>query len=815
MLTIFFMFILSITLHAQEVAPFDLAKNVSGDTLIYFSLGKGSQSIAELQKLGLYQLFLDEEVQTLVKTFGNIREQMNVALEKIGISKEQFRGMLDGEISFAIPNITYENMPMPIPTVVITWDVGKEKEKVAQLLDMTVPQLPLDCQEGRVFDQRILTFKIPMAPCPVIVTFIGSSFVLTNNLAYLETVLAPDFALENSLAVDSHYKTVLNKLMANRAGLHMYCNVAKIVEIIKNNFVPDFYQEEVKNFLKIFGLDHLQSISLATTFANGEVVETLYLNFPDGKTGLFSKIFPDESKENKLLTYFPSKHIVFKHGHFYWNNIYTALKEIVSIYKPDVLEQLKEQEEKYNISLDKFFASLGTEYLQTMFCSGGLIPDYAIHFACEDIAGMKEFINSVFILLPEAHRRRTVWKGYDLFYYALGSSEKFIPIAPTIGFTEDCMIFTLYPETFKNVVEGPKGQIPEKVATMMASQNLKMANYCNMKAIVHIFYKTAVPLLQSILHRDEIPFDLVSLPSSETLQKYITDITSFMFNDKDGVLLEIHSPCGLILLSKSSSVLQQKIQQYIYGTMPRDYDEDDEEYEYYDNNEIYEGEENREENVEDDAVVENEANEENVVYEAREEDMGYEANENTMEYEANENAIEYEANENAMEYEANENAMEYEANENAMEYEANENAMEYEVNENAMEYEANENAMEYEANENEIENEVNENEIENEAREEDMEYEANENAMEYEANENEIENKAKEDVMEYEVKEDEVEYEASEDDIEYDDDDDEDNMGYDDDDDDDIEYDDDEDEDEEDDIEYENDEDEDEEDDIE
>jgi len=729
MLTIFFMFILSITLHAQEVAPFDLAKNVSGDTLIYFSLGKGSQSIAELQKLGLYQLFLDEEVQTLVKTFGNIREQMDVALEKIGISKEQFRGMLDGEISLAIPNIIYENMPMPIPTVVITWDVGKEKEKVAQLLDMTVPQLPLDCQEGRVFDQRTLTFKIPMAPCPVIITFIGSSFVLTNNLAYLETVLAPDFALENSLAVDSHYKTVLNKLMANRAGLHMYCNVAKIVEIIKNNFVPDFYQEEVKNFLKIFGLDHLQSISLASTFANGEVVETLYLNFPDGKTGLFSKIFPDESKENKLLTYFPSKHIVFKHGHFYWNNIYTALKEIVSIYKPDVLEQLKEQEEKYNISFDKFFASLGTEYLQTMFCSGGLIPDYAIHFACEDIAGMKEFINSVFILLPEAHRRRTVWKGYDLFYYALGSSEKFIPIAPTIGFTEDCMIFTLYPETFKNVVEGSKGQIPEKVAKIMASQNLKMANYCNMKAIVHIFYKTAVPLLQSILHRDEIPFDLVSLPSSETLQKYITDITSFMFNDKDGVLLEIHSPCGLILLSKSSSVLQQKIQQYIYGTMPRDYDEDDEEYEYYDNNEIYEGEENREENVEDDAVVENEANE---------------------------NAMEYEANENVMENEANENAMEYEANEDEIENRAKEDVMEYEVKEDEVEYEASEDDIEYDDDEDAINDDDDDDDEDNMGYDDD-----DDDDIEYDDDEDEDE----EDDIEYENDEDEDE----EDDIEYED----------------------------------------------
>jgi len=616
------MFILSMTLSAQEANAFNLAEHVPANTLIYASLGEGAKCMDEFQKLGLWQMLADDEVQALLENFGNMQCAVNSTMENMNFTSEDIKELFNGEIALAITEVALIGMPMPM--VVLAWDMGKTKEKIAEQLDQMLPMVTgnMGYEEVVLHGQKVHKFVIPMLQVPMLVTFAGNALMLTNNQVYLEKVLSSDVTCEASLAEDAHYKAVLAKAKADRAGIHVYLNTEKIVELAYT-IVPEAYHGAIKLGLETSGFNNLQSIMSTMTFANGEFVETFYMYFPNGKSGLMGEIFPDVPGSKKLLNHLPAKFLSIEHGNFHWNQLYTAVKKMILDNGPALWDMVTEQEKKYNISFDKLFASIGTEYLSTISCSGGLIPDVAMQLVCQDVEGMKQFMESVLALIPSEYTRKITWNGYDLTYFVFGTKREPIPVAPTLGFVEDRMIWALYPETFKNIIKGPKGQLPEEVTARLAGREPMVLEYCNLKVFVDFAYKTALPLLQSMLPVGTLPFDIAELPSPEILQKYVTNLNAFAFNEKDGFLLELYSPYSSISLFAASIALQEVMEDFV-NEMTRkmfrkqydEYDSDDEgvdieendvdeydseAYEYHDSDNEYQYDEEAVEEADEDA----------------------------------------------------------------------------------------------------------------------------------------------------------------------------------------------------------------------
>lgn len=516
-------------------------------TMLYWELDNGKTFCEQMREIGVWQLFASEEWRAFFATIppeildliGGQQEQLQ---QQFGLSVQDVLGAVSGHMSFAVVDIAMQPAPMPI--AVLTWDMGSQKDKVSSLLGNFLSMaVPPEALENYEYNGYSIT-TIPAPQLSIHFTYVGSRLVVCTDKNYLEQYLTG--RSEYSLANNSSYQSVKEHSLRNRSGVLLYANVQRIVD-----FVVSMEGEDSRQILDMIGLNSIQSLGLGMYFNNGQIVENMYVHMPGEKTGFLGKLLPTGPVSTELERFIPGDLIGFRHGFIDLNGLINTALEALQMFAPREYKQFSKMEKGFNSQLgvnlrEQLIGNLGTEYLYSMSFSGGLIPDIAFQITLKDEEAVKNALAALFTMVPEKHRYSFLWNGYTFNYFNYSTMNNPVPVAPTFIIADGRLFITLYPEMAKNLIVQQNGQFPEEATTYLDNRKHLDMEYLNIEKLIVPLYRTAVPFVQALVPRSEVPIEFGLLPAANTLEKYLNNVVYLAFSDEQGLSLESHSPFGLV-----------------------------------------------------------------------------------------------------------------------------------------------------------------------------------------------------------------------------------------------------------------------------
>jgi hypothetical protein len=352
---------------------------------------------------------------------------------------------------------------------------------------------------------------------------------------------------EKSLASSAQYQAVKKRALRGQSGILFYANAERLMQI---GMQMSGQGEQAKQMIDMIGLNTLKAIGAGLHFKNSQVVESLYIYMPGERTGILGKILPSKPASTNLEKYIPEDLIAFRHSHFELEGLVEAVLEALQMFAPRQYQQFTQMEEQFNSQLGlnlrkDVVYNIGSEYLFSLSFSGGLIPDVGIQLSLKDVEVFTNSIKKLMQMIPKKHRYEFLWNGYNFHYFNVSTMRNPVPIAPTFVIDGNRMLITLYPEMAKNLIIQKNGHFPKDMVTYLDGYEHTDIEYLNIEKLVVPMYRTALPFIQSMIPRSEVPIEFALLPSANTLEKYVTNAMQVWFTDETGMCLEVHSPFGI------------------------------------------------------------------------------------------------------------------------------------------------------------------------------------------------------------------------------------------------------------------------------
>lgn len=537
-------------------AKFNAEEMLPAKTLLYASITDGKKLCEDMQQLGLWQLFQSREWQDFFATLPaeymqQFEMQKKMVEEQLGMPVAKMLEIFHGQISLAVVGMA-EGAPVPI--VVLTWDLGAQKETFAQLFAAVRQQLyPMAkgmSEDNIVIDGHPVVMIMTPVKMPVFLTYVDTTMVVCSDRNFLETLIVAGKKTAEPLATYPAYARVKKELLGERAGKILYANVKAIAELGLAMAGPR-KQQQIAPILEMSGLNKLEALGLGVSFRNGQVAESIYLYTPEGRTGILGGIVPALYNEGLLASYMPENVIGFNHGCvdlLGMYKTYMGLFEQIAPREYQGLMQMKQGfEEDFGVSLEQdILAAIGNEYLSSFSLSGGIIPDFAIQFAVKDMEKFRATLDKLLAVVPKKYRYDFTWNGHNFTYFNFSTMKQPMPIAPTIALENNRLLVTLFPETAKNLITQSKGQLPADCLKYVDGRKYTVTEYLNIKAIAGPIYRTVVPLAQAMVPRAKSPVELALLPSAQTVESYLNNAVFIAMHNTDGMLWEFHSPFGVM-----------------------------------------------------------------------------------------------------------------------------------------------------------------------------------------------------------------------------------------------------------------------------
>ncbi len=552
------------------------AENVLPEkTLLVLEITDGKKFCEGMRSIGLWKFFEDPQWKEFFKTvppqfMEMLHWQIKAAEKQAGISLQDLHQAFAGQLCLALVDVKMmPGVPFPIPVVLLSWDLGPKKEMFEKFFTETRQKLyplapmPLEEKTSDVNGYAVTTITAPM---PIFLTYMGNTLLLCNNQEYLASILNKQEESFPSLAKSEQYNAVQQKLLQGYEGAYLYLNLKDAVKTGMNFLGPKAHQ--AAQVMEISGLDKLHAFAVGLSFRDEQIVESFYTYTPEGRTGIIAGILPNAQASKHLLKYLPQNVFGFNHGTFDLQGLYQTLLDVVKVFEPHAFDQAMAQkkafEEKLGFQVEEFLASLGKEYLFSVNFSGGFIPDIAFQWSLANPQKFQEIAGKLLTLVPPKFQYNVVWNGYKFTYFNFSTKNQPIPVAPTFSIQEDRLILTLFPESLKNLLTHEKGSLPKDLLKVLKNSSYTAIEYWKFKDVVSILYRTAVPILQGMLPRHEIPVEPALLPSAEVVEKYFGNTIFMAVHDKEGLLWEMHSPTGTLPFAIASGFISYHMQRQMY-----------------------------------------------------------------------------------------------------------------------------------------------------------------------------------------------------------------------------------------------------------
>ncbi len=539
-----------------QVGKFELEKVLPSTTLAVAGTNNAAQLYQEFLNSKIWNLITDKEFKSFFDSFAEkplekiqqAKEQIQYMLnqKQTGINLDELYQVLGGELLLAVVEVGNGQ-----PTVILSWDLGSQKENIEKTIKTLLQQMG---KRGQATITNSFGYDISTIPGAkrgetISFVYIGTKIVISNSLEYLQKVLDPNYVLEDNLANSNQYVVSKKQVLQGYAGKFVYINTKAILEFVTQMFSGNPKFDQGKAIAELVGLDKIHAITLGASLRNGAVAESLFFFTPEGRTGLLGKALPNIVAPQNLIPYIPEKVIALEHGPLYLGQLYRDIMEFLKqVDKREYERALRDLEgvkQEFGMTVEEILDAVGNEYLLTVNCSGGFIPDIALQIAVQDTEKMQKFIDGLLGWVPEKMQYNVQYKGTSFTYFNFSSRREPIPLAPAFGMIGNRLVICPFPETFKNLIESKNGQLPEDLKLFLDNRDYSEVAYLNLKSLVVPLYKTILPLLQGMAPRSQVPFEPALLPPASLFEKYVSNCAIVSIYNANGILFEAHSPTGI------------------------------------------------------------------------------------------------------------------------------------------------------------------------------------------------------------------------------------------------------------------------------
>lgn len=540
---------------------FNAADYISDGTLLYVEMENGQKFCEQMREIGLWQLFSSDEWKAFFDTIPPefvqlIRGQQKQFEMQAGVTLKDVAEAFSGHFSIAAMDVMPG--PMPMPAVLLSWDMGKQADKVSTMLLQMYQGLVPGAQKEEYEYNGQTVYQLATPAMPAYCAVMNNVLLLSTSKTHLEAVLSGKH--KSSLQSYPRYQEIKKRTLRGRSGLFVYANAERMIQM---GVQMSGQAQQVQPMIDMIGVDALKGIGTGFYFKSSQVVESFYLHMPGERKGILGKVLPSKPASKNLEKYIPEDLIGFRHSHFELRGLIDAGLEALQMFAPRQYQQFVGMEEQFNQQLgvnlrEDVVYNIGDEYLSTVSLSGGLIPDFAIQFSLKDPAVFTTAIEKLLQMVPKKHRYKFLWNGYNFNYFNVSTMSKPVPIAPTFVIDGNRILLTLYPEMAKNLIVQNSGHFPKDMMTYLDGYEHTDVQYLNVEKLVVPLYRTAIPFVQSMIPRSEVPIEFGLLPSGNTLKKYVNNAMAVWFTDQAGMCLEMHSPFGMVALFAGLGVIAEQ-----------------------------------------------------------------------------------------------------------------------------------------------------------------------------------------------------------------------------------------------------------------
>ncbi|WP_372369834.1 hypothetical protein [Candidatus Uabimicrobium sp. HlEnr_7] len=546
--TLFYIVMCSLIAVTTLCEEYNTAEIVSDSTTLYVEINDGSKLYKEMKTTGVWQLFLSKEWQAFFQTMPS---EIFEATTKI---REEIESKLDSSLSDAVMSFS-GHMSIAVDNnfnISISWDLGNQKEKIiSSLKKLYIENVPgANILVHKVNDHNVYE---------LVATNSKSAFYSVVENTLLTSTDKDFFAkaftkqVKNSLADLPMYQNIKKKTIKEKDGAFLYVNPTSIIEWAEKSL-----GKHVASIMKTMGVNSIQSLGAGLYFENGQVVETLQVYMPE-RHGLLKEIIPTTTASRSLEKFIPQNLISLHHGYINLKSTKDIFYKILNDFSPNTYNEFIKTEQQINdqlgINIDEALADLGTEYLFTISFSNGLLPDVALQLSLTNLEKFKSLLNKISQAIPENTCYNSKWNGYEINYFQIFSLNNFIPVSPTYIISDDRVLFTLFPESVKNLIVQKNGHFPKDLEQLLKNVRYTNVQYLNLQKLVIPVYSTVVPLVQAIVPRSYVPIDFTLLPDATTLEKYLENSVQVFAADSEGLSVKFYSPFGVYILPIISKIL--------------------------------------------------------------------------------------------------------------------------------------------------------------------------------------------------------------------------------------------------------------------
>jgi len=385
---------------ADAPAPVRLADQIPAESLLYLEV----PSFAAFDKISqegfVARILAHPEIR---QAFGALIDQakaseqqyLAMGLAQIGVALEDVKRLLAGGLAIAIAGAEFAPGGPPMPHLYVSIDAKGTDEEVWATVERLVGALAQhsggEIQVGPIQDGiRAVTGE----GVPVFASRIGGSLVLSflpQDLAALRERVAAGKKVETPLAAAPAFQRAAKSIGENPFVL-AYANVAGILGLVAQ-FAQGREAGLALGIAQLAGIPSIGSAAAGVAWGKGEGIATAYLDFPNGRAGIFA--IPGDGKlDPAILARVPAN--AFYAAATSWDlagayDRTLALIGAVPQGKAFLDEKLPALEETLGFKIKDMLGTIGSQQASwyAFPASGGFLPEGGAAIKLKDPQGFR------------------------------------------------------------------------------------------------------------------------------------------------------------------------------------------------------------------------------------------------------------------------------------------------------------------------------------------------------------------------------------------------------------------------------------------
>ncbi len=534
---------------------------------------------AESASLSLSKLFHDPEVQAFLAEALDMIPDLLDDGEDAPYPLPELWSLCRGEIAFAWcrngPFISEKSVPHAAVAVEMGSDREAFKKQLNSLIDVTAWARNMEQGTERYRGIEISSLGWRNSAVNIFHACIRNHFVASLSLDFMKEIADTHLDNKPSLARYPAFCRCTGHAAGKGVDLLAFTGVKSCLKIFGPMCPPG-----LEEWMSMLGLDNVNALCFASTLERGGSNDSLYLDHPGEKTGLFTALSPAPLSGNAFAKAQPEA-LLFAGVSFDHARIVSELGSFLEKFFPEKHAAYQGWMDAFadqtGLNLEQDILSpLGNEATLTVsmpaMAGMAMIPDIIISISLDEEEWFPTALDKLFAALEAAGEDvgDTSFSGRTLRHISPPQSE--IPVSITFVVEDGRLLIASTTLTMKRYLrwldKGEPGIVDNEAFTQAMTGlpfDASMVAFADLKRSLQIGYGMGAPFLPMVLANSDLPLEAGLLPMAETLSSHMSNAVVYAVMDEEGLLVSSRCPMGAgALCALSASIMDYIMEKNLF-----------------------------------------------------------------------------------------------------------------------------------------------------------------------------------------------------------------------------------------------------------